>query len=250
MISISSNVFNPTEKLKIQLSVGLNNNEYSNLINVYETTKGTYISINPNIVIAMKYSVPNKEWEKTDTIYINERNIYALRVGMRSFYRKLMRDDIFIYNTKGYVAEINSNGGTDDTETIPLTKGQFLRFEPAILYDKQGNSLPGVMMRINMDSNEVDLSIDEYEAMMNMFENINIRQEGMLLLHTYLMMRKTPMTMDSSGSPPTKPNNIPKRSLFDRKPNGIQSQDEEFVKTPVKKNNMSDFTNLPEEDIS
>ena len=250
MISISSNVFNPTDKLKIQLSVGLNNNEYSNLVNIYETAKGTYISINPNIVVAMKYSIPNKEWEKTDTIYINERNIFTLRTGLHSFYTKLMREDMFAYDTKGYVAEINSNGDANDIETIPLTKGQILRLEPAILYDKQGNSLPGVMMRINMESNEVDLSIDEFEAMMDMFNHINIRQEGMVLLQTYLLLRKTPMKTNLQGNPPqTKSNDIPRRSLFDR-PGPNQNQDNEFVKTPVKKNTMADFMNLPEDDIN
>ena len=153
------------------MSITLNNNEYNNLINTFETDRGVYISINPNIVVIMKYCpMNNRKWERTDNIYITITNIYPLRAGLLSFYKKIMREDIFIYNTKGYVEEINlSRNIENDIEVIPLTKGQFLRLEPAIIYDKQGNSLPGVMMRINSESNEVDLSMEEYEAMMNMF---------------------------------------------------------------------------------
>lgn len=252
MISITYILFNPTEQLKIQLSVGLNNNEYFNLVNVFETNKGTYISINPNITVPIKYNNPNKEWSRTDVVYITDRNIYALKMGLRSFYKTLMREDMFIYNDKGYVVEINTKGGKDDGEVIPLTKGQFLRLEPAILYDKQGNSLPGVMMRINIDANAVDLSIDEYEAMMNIFESINIRQEGMVLLQTYLLLRKNPFQSKLQSPPPqTNTKEMPRRSLFDRKQTVPTSNEDEFeyVKTPVKSNAV-EFMNPPKDIVN
>lgn len=240
MISISSTLFNPTDKFKIQMSISINNNEYNNLINTFETDRGVYISINPNIVVVMKYCPPNKIWEKTDNIYITILNIYSLRAGLVSFYKKIMREDIFIYNIKGYVAEINSSQNIeDDVEIISLTKGQFIRLEPSIIYDKQGNPLPGIMMRINSESNEVDLSMEEYEAMMNMFDSINIRQEGLLLLQTYLMMRRKPIEQKKSNPPQTKTSDSP-HSIFDRK---RVRADEEFVKTPVEKTN--EFINLP-----
>ena len=240
MISISSTLFSPTDKFKIQMSISLNNNEYNNLINTFETDRGIYISINPNIVVMMKYCPQNKTWEKTDNIYITVQNIYSLRSGLISFYRKIMREDIFIYNIKGYVAEINSSQNiADDIEIISLTKGQFIKLEPSIIYDKQGNPLPGIMMRINSESNEVDLSMEEYEAMMNMFDSINIRQEGLLLLQTYLMMRKNPIAQKDCVPPQTKTVESP-HSIFDRKRGNVN---EEFVKTPVKKTN--EFMNLP-----
>lgn len=239
MISISSILFNPTDKFKIQMSISLNNNEYNNLINTFETDRGIYISINPNIVVVMKYCPPNKGWEKTDNIYITVGNIYSLRAGLVSFYKKIMREDIFIYNIKGYVTEINSSQSIeDDVEIISLTKGQFIRLEPSIIYDKQGNPLPGIMMRLNTESNEVDLSMEEYEAMMNMFDSINIRQEGLLLLQTYLMIRKKPIEQKKSTPPQTKTTDTP-YSIFDRKKNG---SNEEFVKTPAEKTN--EFMNL------
>lgn len=225
------------------MSIGLNNNEYNNLINTFETDRGIYISINPNIVVVMKYCPPNKKWERADNIYITTGNIYSLRAGLISFYKKLMREDMFIYNTKGYAEEINlSKDMEDDIEIIPLTKGQFLRLEPSIIYDKQGNSLPGVMMRINSESNEVDLSMEEYEAMMNMFDSINIRQEGLLLLQTYLMMRRRPMEQENETTvaPQTKKYQESNRSIFDKKKSNTQ---EEFVKSPVEKTN--EFMNLP-----
>lgn len=245
MISVSTTLLNPTEKLKIQLSVGFNNNEYKNLVNVFENSKGTYISINPNINITMKYTIPNKEWDRHDVVYINERNIYALNTGLKRFYKKLLRDNLFIYNTKGYAIQINSKG--DDIETIPMTKGQVIQIEPAIIHDKQGNPLPGVMLHINRSANQVDLSIDEYEAMMNMFERINIRQEGMMILHLYLSMRKHPMTMDMKmeNSPPqTKQiENRGGKSIFDRtKPDS----EKEFVKSPTVTDKKELFMNLPE----
>lgn len=242
MISISSNLFNPTEKLKIQLSVGLNNDEYKNLVNVYENAKGIYISFNPNIVIKMTFNSPNKKWEKTDVIYINERNIYMLVAGLHEFYEKLMTSDRFIYNDKGYVVEINSK---DSCQNVSLTKGQMIQLEPAILYDKQGYSLPGVMLRVNMKSNEVDLSIDEFESMMYMFDHIRIHQEGMLVLQTYLLMRKkelmSQITQDQNQKQTTnKPFNY-KKSIFDRSEQG------EFVKTPTEKKQPDVFMNLPED---
>lgn len=242
MISISSTLFSPTDKFKIQISITLNNNEYNNLINTFETDRGIYISINPNIVVVMKYCPPNKTWEKTDNIYITVSNIYSLRSGLISFYKKIMREDMFIYNIKGYAKEINpSQNIEDDVEIIPLTKGQFLRLEPSIIYDKQGNPLPGVMMRINSESNEVDLSMEEYEAMMNMFDSINIRQEGLLLLQTYLMMRRRPTNLEKNNMPaPPQTKHIETgRSIFDK----ANTQQNEFVKSPVEKTN--EFMNLP-----
>ena len=243
MISISSILFSPTDKFKIQMSITLNNNEYNNLINTFETDRGVYISINPNIVVIMKYCpMNNRKWERTDNIYITITNIYPLRAGLLSFYKKIMREDIFIYNTKGYVEEINlSRNIENDIEVIPLTKGQFLRLEPAIIYDKQGNSLPGVMMRINSESNEVDLSMEEYEAMMNMFESINIRQEGFLLLQTYLMIRKKPIDQNDIKAPQTGKYPESNRSIFDRSNKSTAQQ--EFVKSPIIKKN--EFMNLP-----
>lgn len=242
VVSVSTTLLNPTEKLKIQLSVGFNDNEYKNLISVYETKKATYITINPNIVVAIKYVMQNKEWERTDAIYINERNIYALNAGLSNFYKKLLREDLFIYNTKGYAVEIMSKG--NDIEVIPLTKGQVMQLEPAIVHDKQGNTLPGVMVRINKTANEVDLSIDEFEAMINIFRDIRIRQEGMTLLQLYMSMRKQPMEIDlrltkQQSSHPSYSTN--RKSIFDRS----DSSSKEFVKSPVS-NIPEVFMNLPE----
>lgn len=240
MITISSDILNPTEKLRIQLSVGLNNNEYKNLISVYENAKGVYISINPNIVLKLSYIPPQKkEWDIKQVIYINDRNIYMLNDGLSRFYKKLMVPDRFIYDDKGYVAEINGDNG-HECETIGLTKGQVLQVEPSILYDKKGYPLPGVMMRINMKSNEVDLSIDEFESMMRLLQSIQIRQEGMLILQTYLLMRKHPMEIQTQSN---KPSPVKKRSIFDR-----SSEEKEFVKTPPKMD-TGDFMNLPDEKI-
>lgn len=211
MISISSTLFNPTGKLKIQLSVGLNNDEFKNFVNVYENSKGVYISINPNIVIVMKYVISGKEWVRQDNVYINERNIYTLNMGLNDFYKKLMRENTFIYNNKGYVDGINWS----DQGVIPLTKGQFLQLEPTILYDKRGEPYPGVMLRINVKANEVDLSLDEYEAMMHMFQSVRIREEGMLLLQLYLAIRKNPLKIE--GAPKSSKATVTNgKSIFDR----------------------------------
>jgi hypothetical protein len=229
--TISSILMNPTDKFRIQLSVGLTSNDNKSCFNIFSNPNGaSYASINPIISVVLRYQEEGKKWERTNQISVNQNNICWLRLGMTDFYKKFQREDLFIYDDLNYIKELNST--TQDMELINLGKGQILKFEPAIIYDNNDKPLPGVMLKINVDANAVDLSIDEFESMMDLFERINVREEGLILLQTYLTMQQ--IKLEPSNGTQQKPTpQKPGFNIFERK---VEEKNKEFAKSPVNNN--------------
>ena len=89
-------------------------------------------------------------------------------------------------------------------------------------------------MTLNREENQIDLSIDEFEGIYDLFEHIDIYQAGITLLQTYIGMRKTPVELtieeqNKKQPPKTNNSNFNGRSLFD------QSDSKEYVKSSVPK---------------
>lgn len=186
---VSSTLLNPTDKLKIQLSVGLvdssNNPSYCSIYN--GSNGSSYLNITPIPQIVIRYAERNRPWDKLDNIYINQRNIFALKEELKSFYTTIMEnaDDIYKYGQSGYIVSI---GNTKKYQKIiPLSPSQIIKLEPIAIYGSNGRPIPGVSIEINREENLVELSIEEFESVYELFQTIQLHQEGMILLQTYMI---------------------------------------------------------------
>ena len=182
---VSRILLKPTEKLSIKLSVGLldsyNNDSFYSL---FEGSPYDYLTINMSANINIQYKT-EAPWDRSHTIHISDHNIYYWNRMIQTFYQKIQKPDLYTYYKSG---RIEYNGDKTYIMPIMLKGGEFVEFEPGIIVDEKGTELPGIMMRINMKENQVELSFDEFESMMYLFSKINIGAEAMQLIITKLLL--------------------------------------------------------------
>ena len=249
---ITSLLLSPTEKLKVQISVGLSdargNASYCSL---YNADGRGYQNVTPYIPLTLKYFEPTRRWSKLDNVSITPRTIGAVRTDLDEFYKKMMahEDDIFSYNQAGYISSI---GNTKPyTRVIPLEYNQALRLSPIALYaTENGRPIPGVSMELNCKENRVDMSINEFEMFNDLMQTVQIHQEGMLLLHMYMTicLKNGGLTIPlEEGSGARQPSSKDVRiNIFEaaEKKNGTH-QEEEFVSGPDTINQPKSLEELP-----
>jgi hypothetical protein len=232
--SISSQLYEPVPTndpvLKILLTVNISSNgNYA--FSKYSNEKGDFFGVNPKSHITIRYTPKDIPWDKHHQIIITQRNIFQLRLGLKKFYRIFQRDDLYRYDNLGKITEVVTDNS--DRVIISFGLGQMLRLAPTIIRDRQNMIYPGVNLTINREENQVDLTIEEFEGIYDLFEHIDLYQAGLTLLQSYIGMRKTPVEqtmqdLEERKPPKTNTNYIAKgKSLFD-------GDRKEYVKTPPK----------------
>lgn len=183
--SVSQVLLRPTEKLVIKLSVGLlDGTGKESFYSLYSAELYDYLTFNTSANVLIQYKT-NEPYDRNQYIHINDMNIFHWNKELSKFYQKLQRKDLFIYYTSGII-ELNAKD--TDKQSISLRGGEFVELEPAVIYDKNGTPLPGVVMRINIRDHAVDLSMDEFEAILYKFNNLDIGSAGMRLVLARLIV--------------------------------------------------------------
>lgn len=186
---ISSLLLNPTEKLKVQICIGLmDGNGQPSYCNIFQGEGASYLHLSPKPYVAIRYVDKGRPWSHRDNITITQRNIHAMKTQLPHFYQNLLQHEeaIYQYDGNGYIIAMHDT--TPYEETIYLGMGQVLRLSPTTLYDEKNKPFPGIFLYINQLENEVELSMEEYESFQELFVSLQIHQEGMLLLNTYLTL--------------------------------------------------------------
>lgn len=185
---ITSQLLSPTEKMKVQLSVGLSDSRgEASYCSIYNSGGFAYLNVTPYIQLTIKYFDPTRQWNKLDNIFLTQKTIATFRSGLKEFYDTMIEneDDIFSYSESGYISSISNTNKY--TRIVPGGKHQAIRLEPIELYSTEnGRPIPGVSIEINCKENRVELSIDEFEMFNELIQTIQIHQEGMILLHMYM----------------------------------------------------------------
>lgn len=182
--TISYVLLPPTDKLKIKLSVslldGFNKDSFYSL---FETQGYDYLTLNilSNVVFQYKSEV----WDRNQQLHINDSNIFMFNRKLNEFYTRLTRQGLFSYFKNG---NITCHPVKEDIVTIALKGGEYLELEPGVIFDTNKEPLPGVYMSINVSENRVDLSIDEFEAILYKFAKIDIGTLGLQVLQTKLLL--------------------------------------------------------------
>ena len=84
-----------------------------------------------------------------------------------------------------------------DIVTLDLGYGQVLRLSPSIYYPPERRpgesqeSYPGVAININLESQEVNLNLEQFTNFMETLAKFDFNQMGLLLLQNYLLLRWT-----------------------------------------------------------
>ena len=203
-----------------------------------------YLNISPHAYIMIKYVEKGKPWSASDNVYITPRNIYSFKTDLELFYNFLMdnSDKLYAYGKNGYIV---SMGDTKPFErVIPLGNNQLLLLEPTTIYDGTGKPLPGIYMYINVKSNMIELSIEEFESFYNLFLDINIHQESILLLQIYIIMClkggiKVPIDKENNTNYTTSEKDV-KINIFERASAQLNEEKEMVSGPPIQK--TSNFT--------
>lgn len=217
-------VNDPLLKVLIAVTISSNGN-YA--FSKYSNERGDFFTVDPKPHITIRYTPKEAPWEKHHQVVITQRNIFPLRLGFKKFYKLFQREDLYTYDAFGRISEIVADD--KDIVLIPLGMNQVLRLAPTITTDRQNVLYPGVTLTVNREENQIDLSIDEFEGLYDLFDHIDIMQTGLTLLQTYIGMRKMSIeqTMDNleKRTPPKTKKYSGTGSLFDQPSDG-------YVKTP------------------
>ena len=209
-------VSDPLLKILIAVTISSNGN-YA--FSKYSNERGDFYTINPRPHITIRYTPKDAPWEKQHQVVITQRNIFQLRFGFRKFYKLFQRADLYTYDSLGRISEVVTD--EHDTVLIPLGMSQVIRLTPPIVTDKKNVLYPGVNLTVNREENQVDLSIDEFEGIYDLFDHVDIYQAGLTLLQTYIGMRKMPVeqTMQEleNRSPPKTKQYTGRGSLYEQK---------------------------------
>lgn len=161
---------------------------------IYESPNGDYGTLSFIASIVLQYK--SSTWSRSNSIYINSKNIFKMKHDLRMYYDTVLQsNETYMYDSRtDEVIQVDNT--SKSKHIIYLNNGQCLSLQPAIVYDKDNNSLPGVMICINITNNIVNATIDEYEAMLNVFESTDLIADSMLLFNSYIALSSNNVDID------------------------------------------------------
>lgn len=198
-----------TEQLRVQCSVSLFDRETNqlNYFSVYQGSTGKYVTINPKASLriryypqigSVEYVVNHKEggFNRQSQIYVAPNYLYGLNRAIKVFWERFNREGLYLYNEEGY--PISMDAKPSDIVTLDLGYGQVLRLSPSIYYPPERRpgesqeSYPGVAININLESQEVNLNLEQFTNFMETLAKFDFNQMGLLLLQNYLLLKDEP----------------------------------------------------------
>jgi len=246
---ISSQLYGPipaNEKtLLVLLSITIVDANGNYAFSKFSNERGDFYRINPKSHIVIRYTPKETPWEKHHQVVITQQNIYQLRIGLRSFYKNFQRDDLYRYDERGKIVEVVYD--SRDEVLISLGMSQFIRFTPSTTMDRHNVVYPSVIITINREENQSNLSVEEFEGFYDLFEHIDIYQSGVTLLQTFIGLSKASVdnkiAEEERKKAPTTTNKIYGRSIFgDAEEKDIDKN--EFVKAPLPQKTIDTLDDL------
>lgn len=192
-----------TESLLVKLSVTLLDSKEANAVySIYETDMYDYITVNLIAYIVIQYKPKlntDTRWDASKSVRVNEMSIFTLIRGLKEFYSRYQRPDLFTYYKSGL---IECNATDEDKVVISLVNNQFIELTPDVILDPVSNiALPGVIMKLNNTDNLIKLSSDEFEAFMFRMMNTNIQAESLQLVNIAINATKDGKPMMGNKQP-------------------------------------------------
>lgn len=186
--SVSQSLFKQLEsKLSIKISVNLMDGfDKDSFYNLFETSGGSYLTMNINPTIVFQYKT-NGPYDKSQMVRITELDMVVLIKSLKEFYAKLSRPNMFTYYKSG---NITCEARRDDIVTISFRSGGFIELEPGVISDSDGKPLPGVYLYINMKNHKTEISFDEFEYILYVFNKLDLRTEAQNLVIQRLLLEE------------------------------------------------------------
>lgn len=187
-----------TESLMVKLSVTLLDGKDTNAVySIYETDMYDYVTVNLAAYVTIQYKPKmegNVPWDPSRVVRVNEMSMFTLLRGMKDFYNRYQREDLFTYYKQR--DQIDCNALPSDKVTIALINNQFIELTPDVITDPVTNAiLPGIIMKLNNTDNKIALSSDEFEALLYRLTQLNIPSEAMSLVSLAMSMTKEGKTV-------------------------------------------------------
>lgn len=186
--SITKTLLKPTEKLEIKLSVNLISKTQPdrNYYSIFERDGLGYMKV--DITSSVVIDIKDKEggWSRDKRLHLNYKNMYQFISGLKKFNDIMNNGDFFTYNKNGTI-DLTFEKDKDEVFMSNLQFNQFVKLTPAIIHDCDDRPLAGMYMFINNTANIVDLSMDEFESILYLMDNLNISIESQALLNMYVL---------------------------------------------------------------
>ena len=171
---------------------------------IYESPNGNYGTLSFIASIVMQYK--SSTWSRSNSIYINNKNIFKMKHDLRMYYDTVLQsNETYMYDSR--TDEVIQVDSSNSKHIIYLNNGQYLSLQPSIVYDKDNNPLPGIMMCINITNNVINATIDEYEALLNVFESTDLIADSLLLFNSYMALSSNNVNIDCVEQKPIYNNN-------------------------------------------
>ena len=198
----------------VKLSVTLLDGRDTNSVySIYETDMYDYITVNLAAYVTIQYKPKmegNVPWDTSRIVRVNEMSMFTLLRGMKDFYSKYQREDLFTYYK--HSDQIDCNALPSDKVTISLINNQFIELTPDVIIDPNTNAiLPGIIMKLNNTDNKIPLSSDEFESLLYRLNQLNIPSEAMNLVLLAMSMRKEGKSVYNAEVSPS--NNETKKTM-------------------------------------
>lgn len=156
----------------------------------FEFNHKRYMKLNVNAFVTLE--IPrqkDEEWSKDKSVSISSTTIYSVISAFnrirQAFYETDPKKQIFALNQQNEVI-IYDKMATDYQETINhLGNNQFMLIKPAVVYVDE-TTYEGVRIFINNTSNAVDLTIDQFEALLYHITQINMFEYAQSLVNFFI----------------------------------------------------------------
>lgn len=220
--AVSLILLKPTEKLTIKLSVNLLDGfSKESFYYIYEQERYDYLTVNIAANVLLQFKPPTGvPWDRSHTVHVNDNNIFQVNRFFQDFYKVMTRPNLFSYGKA-----ISCNATKEDIRAIALRGGEFMELEPSVIFDTNGTELPGLILRLNMRDNKIELSIDEYEAIMYKLSRLDIMSDAIKLLSLRISMEDRIQNSKKMTNPSYEPT-APAGNVFQQK---IESKPEVVI---------------------
>ena len=179
MIHIKSLVLLRSENLLVKFNINVTDDNKKSYYNRYVNGNGDYETFDLHPQIVFRYTNKDVTFDSRQQIHVTPVTLFNVKRTFIKMYKICAKKETFIYYTSGGIEYVKD---PNHLITLYLPNDEVVKMHPCVITNK-GKSLPGIKMYINETSNEVSLSVDELESIINILQSVNFIGDSLSLLN-------------------------------------------------------------------
>lgn len=179
MIHIKSLVLLRSENLLVKFNINVTDDNKKSYYNRYVSGNGDYETFDLHPQIVFRYTNKDVTFNSQHQFHVTPVTLFNVKRTFIKMYKICINKETFIYYTSNGIEYVKD---PNHLITLYLPNDEVVKMHPSVIMDK-GKSLPGIKMYINETSNEVSLSVDELESIINILQSVNFIGDSLSLLN-------------------------------------------------------------------